>query len=383
LAEGLAYSVEFADSISKVSATAWDACTEGNPFVQHAFLNALEQSGCASAETGWQPYHILLRDPQGGSFVGFMPCYVKSHSFGEYVFDHAWAGAFERAGGSYYPKLQSSIPFTPVTTPRLLTTPTLADAVKPALLQSIQKLVEQAGLSSVHLTFLQSHEAKLAESYGYLIRADQQFHWQNHKYTNFNDFLAALSSRKRKQIKKERRTALESGIEIEQLSGTDITEKHWDHFFDFYQDTSARKWGQPYLNRSFFSLISASMPENILLFMCKRNGKYIGGALNFIGLDTLYGRYWGCLEEHPCLHFETCYYQAIDYAIANDLSFVEAGAQGPHKLARGYSPVKTYSAHWITDPAFRDAIARFLSAERQEIEADVAYLATQTPFKKK
>lgn len=374
---------EFVDSISKINAESWNGWTNGNPFVSHAFLNALEQSGCVAAETGWQPYHIILRNSQSGVPVGFMPCYIKSHSFGEYVFDHAWAGAFERAGGNYYPKLQSSVPFTPVTTPRLLAAPGMADQVQSALLNAVQSLVEKTGLSSAHLTFLQKKDAKLAETHGYMVRTDQQFHWQNQNYVDFKDFLDSLSSRKRKQIKKERQIALSTGIEIEQINGADITEGHWDHFFEFYQDTGTRKWGQPYLNRTFFSLINASMAENILLFMCKRDGKYIAGALNFLGPDTLYGRYWGCREEQPCLHFEACYYRAIDYAIANGLSYVEAGAQGPHKLARGYSPVKTYSAHWITNPDFRDAISRFLVIERQEIDADIDYLSARTPFKSK
>jgi len=383
LSEAQPYSAEIVGSISDIDAVAWDACSEGNPFLKHAFLAALEQSGSATAETGWQPYHIKLFDnsSSGAQPVGYMPCYLKSHSYGEYVFDHAWAHAFENAGGNYYPKLQASIPFTPVTAPRLLTLPGATMATKEALLHSLTGAVQHLGISSAHLTFLSKEDAALAADAGLLVRTDQQFHWKNEGYENFDAFLAALSSRKRKQIKKERRTALENGIEVEHLRGADITEAHLDQFFDFYQDTSARKWGQAYLNRDFFARIHKNMPDDILLFMCRRDGRYVAGAINFLGPDTLYGRYWGCIEDHPCLHFETCYYQAIDYAIAHDLSTVEAGAQGPHKLARGYTPVKTYSAHWITNPGFRDAVARFLKVERQDIDAQVDYLATRTPFK--
>ncbi len=369
-------------AITDIDAATWDACTSGNPFVKHAFLAALERSGSASTETGWQPYHIKLTRQSDGQCVGFLPCYLKGHSYGEYVFDHAWANAFEHAGGRYYPKLQSSVPFTPVTTPRLLTLGMDDFASKTALLQSVASAVEQLGVSSAHLTFLPKSEAELAAKLGFLVRTDQQFHWKNNSYESFDAFLNALSSRKRKQIKKERRTALANGITIEHLRGTDITEAHWDQFFAFYQDTGARKWGQPYLNRDFFTRIQKTMPDDILLFMCRRAGRYVAGALNFIGPDTLYGRYWGCLEDHPCLHFETCYYQAIDFAIKHGLSTVEAGAQGPHKLARGYTPVKTYSAHWIANQDFKAAIERFLKIERQDIDAEVNYLTTRTPFKK-
>jgi len=380
LPEAQPFSAEIIGSIKDIDAAEWDACTEGNPFLKHAFLKALEASGCATAETGWQPYHIRLTN-QGGTVLGFLPCYLKSHSFGEYVFDHAWAHAFENAGGAYYPKLQSSVPFTPVTCPRLLLKPNADKAGKAGLLQAVTEATKQLGLSSAHLTFLPEPEASLAQEKGFLLRTDQQFHWHNNGYNSFDDFLEALSSRKRKQIRKERRAALAGDIQIEQLHGTDITEAHLDQFYLFYQDTGMRKWGQPYLNREFFAQIHDSMPENILLFMCSRDGKYIAGAINFLGPDTLYGRYWGCTEDQPFLHFETCYYQAIDYAISRSLKTVEAGAQGPHKIARGYEPVKTYSAHWIPDPQFRDALERFLTVEGQDVDAEVEYLAARTPFK--
>jgi len=376
------FRAEIVGSITDVEAAQWDDCCNGNPFLKHAFLEALELSGSATAETGWRPYHIRLVNTSDNTFAGFMPCYLKSHSFGEYVFDHAWAHAFENAGGAYYPKLQSSVPFTPVTTPRLLVKNLADEKAKEALLHSVTSSVEKMGLSSAHLTFLPKAEASLAAQNGFLVRNDQQFHWKNENYQSFDDFLNALSSRKRKQIKKERRTALANNITIEQLRGTEITQDHWDQFYRFYQDTGTRKWGQPYLNREFFTRIHASMPDDILLFMCRRNDKYIAGAINFIGPDTLYGRYWGCIEDHPCLHFETCYYQAIDYAIAHGLNTVEAGAQGPHKLARGYTPVKTYSAHWISNPGFREAVARFLTVEREDVDAEVDYLSNRSPFKK-
>jgi len=382
LSKAQPYSAEIIGSITEIDAADWDACTNGNPFLKHAFLSALETSGSATAETGWQPYHIRLTQQSNLQPVGYLPCYLKGHSYGEYVFDHAWANAFEHAGGHYYPKLQSSIPFTPVTTPRLLTKPGTKHEVKEALLHTVTGAVQQLAISSAHLTFLQKTEADLATKLGYLVRTDQQFHWQNNGYENFGDFLGALSSRKRKQIKKERQTALADGIKIERLQGGQITDEHWDQFFAFYQDTGTRKWGQPYLNREFFSRIHTDMPDNIVLFMCKRSGKYIAGALNFLGPDRLYGRYWGCLEDHPCLHFETCYYQAIDFAIEHGLKTVEAGAQGPHKLARGYTPVKTYSAHWMANQGFRDAVDRFLKVERQDINAEVDYMRTRSPFKK-
>ena len=381
MADSQSYSAQVFGSISEIGANEWDACTEGNPFVKHAFLHALEQSGCATADTGWQPYHIGIKSVGCDQYIAFMPCYLKSHSYGEYVFDHAWANAFERAGGRYYPKLQAATPFTPATTPKLLISPSTPIEAKEALLETLRRAVAGLGISSAHLTFLTKQEADIASKAGYLVRTDQQFHWENNDYKSFDDFLGALSSRKRKQIRKERRVATSTGIVIEQFRGTEIKETHWDAFFEFYQDTGARKWGQPYLNRDFFTRAGATMGENIVLFLCRNSEHYIAGALNFLGPDTLYGRYWGCLEDHPCLHFEACYYQAIDYAIEKGLKTVEAGAQGPHKIARGYVPIKTYSAHWIENEGFRTAVANFLTTERQNVEAEVNYLAGRTPFK--
>lgn len=376
------FHAEIASSLSGIPKEEWNRFAGDNPFLCYPFLSALEQSGSAIAETGWQPYHIVLKAQKDDTIKGFLPCYLKSHSFGEYVFDHAWANAYERAGGNYYPKLQSCIPFTPATCQRMLTKPDDIEAKK-ALLQALKGAVQQLAIPTAHLTFLEKQETDIAAELGFLIRTDQQFHWRNKGYKNFDEFLAELSSRKRKQIRKERRQALDSGIEIERLRGGQITSDHLDQFFAFYQDTGARKWGQPYLNRDFFEQIHGSMADKILLFMCKREDRYIAGAINFLSATSLYGRYWGCLEDHPCLHFETCYYQAIDFAIEHGLERVEAGAQGPHKLARGYEPVKTYSAHWIANEGFRDAVDRFLRIEREEVDAEVEYLNTRTPFKER
>lgn len=312
-----------------------------------------------------------------------MPLYAKNHSHGEYVFDHAWANAYEQAGGRYYPKLQSSIPFSPVNSPKLLIMPghDITD-VQQALLSAAKKITHDLNISSLHLTFLPEDERTSAITADYLLRTDQQFHWKNNQYADFEGFLAALSSRKRKQIRKERKTASANGIEIETLFGPDTKESHWDAFHSFYLDTGARKWGQAYLNRAFFAEIAETMPEKILLVMCKKEDSYIAGALNFIGTDTLYGRYWGCIEDHPCLHFEACYYQAIEYAIKNKISLIEAGAQGTHKLARGYEPTATHSAHWLTQPGFRSAVEQFLISEKQNVDAEIEYLSGHTPFKK-
>ena len=376
------FKAQIFSDISDIPAETWNSMAGDNPFMQHAFLHALENSGCVGTQTGWQQFHIEVTEENNDKPLGYMPLYVKSHSSGEYVFDHAWANAFENAGGSYYPKLQSSVPFTPVTGPRLMVASGAPDGVQEALLQAVSNAAVQHKLSSAHITFMHKAEAEEAKKSGYLIRTGQQFHWQNSDYSNFDDFLAQLSSRKRKQIKKERRTATSSGITFELLEGADIKQEHWDVFFSFYIDTGARKWGQPYLNREFFTQIGKSMPEQLLLILCKLDGQYIAGALNFKSEHTLYGRYWGCLEDHPCLHFETCYYQAIDYAIKHGMASVEAGAQGPHKLARGYSPVVTYSAHFIANPSFKDAIAEFLLHERDAVDAEVKYLEKRTPFKK-
>jgi predicted N-acyltransferase len=381
----------FSQQIADIGQQGWDACAgTANPFVCFDFLHALERSGSAAAETGWQPYHIAVTggDDDATGPLAVMPLYVKNHSYGEYVFDHAWANAYERAGGAYYPKLQSSVPFSPVTGPRLLVrdregiTDDGTALLKSGLFGAGADLTDRLGLSSLHITFMTPEDASAAEAGGYLIRHDQQFHWRNRNFTSFDDFLASLSSRKRKQIRKERRTVADSGVTIRALTGSDISEAHWDHFFACYQDTGARKWGAPYLNRAFFSLIGESMAGRILLIQCELDGRPIASALNFIGTDTLYGRYWGCLEDVPCLHFEACYYRAIDFAIAHGLAFVEAGAQGPHKVARGYEPVKTYSAHYLRDPSFRDAVARFLDVERRDIEAEIDYFGDHTPFRK-
>lgn len=357
----------------------WDRCAgHDNPFTRHAFFSALEESGSATAKAGWQPAHIVI-DGADGDPAAILPAYLKSHSLGEYVFDHGWADAFERAGGRYYPKLQISVPFTPATGPRLLLRdPELA----PALLAAAEMLVRQNNLSSAHATFIPPDQLAYFESAGWLIRTDQQFHWTNQGYGSFDDFLAALASRKRKAVRKERASSLEGGITVEQLSGSAITEAHWDAFWEFYQDTGSRKWGRPYLTRRFFSLLSEKMADSVLLVLAMRGGRPIAGALNLIGSDALYGRYWGCIEEQPFLHFELCYYQAIDYAIAHGLKRVEAGAQGSHKLARGYLPVTTYSAHFIANSGFRRAVADFLAQEREAVEQEREWLGEQAPFRR-
>ncbi|GAA4178992.1 GNAT family N-acetyltransferase [Shinella granuli] len=359
-----------------------DAQVPYNPFVSHAFLSALEESGCAVAETGWLGQHLLL-EGDDGALLGALPVYLKNHSQGEYVFDHGWADAFERAGGRYYPKLQASIPFTPATGPRLLhraDQPVIA--TQAALAEGLKELSKRHGVSSAHVTFVPEAEMPVFEAAGYLHRTDQQFHFLNAGYGSHADFLETLASRKRKALKKERRTALEHGIEIDWLTGGDLTEKIWDQFFTFYMDTGSRKWGRPYLNRRFYSLIGERMADDILLVMARRNGRYIAGAINFIGGDTLFGRHWGCIEDHAFLHFEVCYHQAIDFAIEKGLARVEAGAQGEHKLARGYLPVTTHSAHHITHPGLRRAVADYLERERRDVEATGEYLAEHGPFRR-
>ena len=370
-----------AASISAIPAARWDALANpdpatSNPFVSHAFLLALEQSNSATAETGWAGRHLILET--NGEITGLAPCYLKSHSFGEYVFDHGWADAYGRAGGRYYPKLQCTLPFTPVTGPRLFAA---TAAERATLSEGLIDLARQSRASSVHITFLPEADWSALGGKTWLQRTDTQFHWHNRGYGSFEDFLAALSSRKRKNIRRERAEVQASGIEIESLTGAAITETHWDHFFAFYMDTGSRKWGTPYLTREFFSLISASMVDRILLVMCRRAGRWIGGALNFIGGDALYGRNWGAIEHHPCLHFEACYYQAIDFAIARGLARVEAGAQGPHKLARGYLPQATWSLHHLADPRLQRAVAGYLAQERREIAQDRETLAGYAPFK--
>ncbi len=353
-----------------------------NPFVSFDFLSILEESGCAVGATGWQGHHLRLED-SGGRLLGAVPCYVKSHSQGEYVFDHGWADAFERAGGAYYPKLQASVPFTPATGPRLLVgSGSNASSTRLALAQSLRQVAQHLEISSAHVTFAGADDVAALEAAGFLHRTDQQFHFFNEGYSSYDDFLGSLASRKRKALKKERREALSAGIAIDRLTGSDLTENVWDDFFAFYMDTGGRKWGRPYLNRKFFSLVGERMADDVLLVMARRDGSYIAGAINFIGSDTLFGRNWGCIEDHPCLHFEVCYHQAIDFAIEKGLKVVEAGAQGEHKLARGYLPVTTHSAHFIAHPGMRRAVADYLKRERRDVEQMGEYLGEHTPFRK-
>ncbi|TIL66365.1 GNAT family N-acetyltransferase [Mesorhizobium sp.] len=386
-----AYAIRVASGIGAFTCAEWDGLggtsrgdTENgyNPLVSFAFLSAIEDSGCAVRRTGWQGHHLRLETAQG-KLLGAIPCYLKSHSQGEYVFDHGWSDAFERAGGRYYPKLQCAVPFTPVTGPRLLVNKGEdSRAVKAGLAAGLKAVTEKLGVSSAHVTFAQLRDVEALEAAGFLHRTDQQFHFFNEGYSTYDDFLATLASRKRKAMRKERREALAHGISIDWLTGKDLTERVWDDFFAFYMDTGSRKWGRPYLSREFFSMIGERMADDILLVMARRNGRYIAGAINFIGSDALYGRNWGCIEDHPFLHFEVCYHQAIDFAIDRKLKVVEAGAQGEHKLARGYRPVTTHSAHYIAHPGLRNAVADYLRRERREVERMAGYLEEHTPFRK-
>lgn len=370
------------DRIADFDAVLWDRCAASdgsfNPFLTHAFLLALETSGSVGGRTGWKPFHLVVE--QGTELVGVVPLYVKGHSQGEYVFDHSWADALQRAGGRYYPKLQATVPFTPATGRRVLPVRDEPE-LEAVLFEACASLVKETGVSSLHMTFMTKSQWERSAQSGFLQRMDQQFHWYNEGYASFEDFLAQLTSKKRKDLRRERRDALANGVEIEWVTGTDLTEAHWDAFFEFYMDTGSRKWGTPYLTRRFFSEINQHLAAHTLLILCKRDGRYIGGALNFIGNDTLYGRNWGCTEYHPFLHFETCYYQAIDFAIARGLKRVEAGAQGQHKIARGYQPQATYSAHWIAHQGFRDAVANYLERERAQVVEDIAHIETMLPFK--
>lgn len=383
------YNLHITHDMADLGRKDWTACLDdtlsprkANPFLSYDFLQSLEQSGCVSDQTGWLPHHMALKS-EDGACLAVAPLYLKAHSQGEYVFDYTWADALERAGGQYYPKLQSAIPFTPVNAPKILTRTNIRqqNAIA-AFAQGLRQLCERYPISSAHLTFLPEGQKDQFERQGFLIRRDQQFHWINEDYENFEDFLSQLSSRKRKNIRKERTTAQSHGLIIRHKTGTDIREEDWDAFFSFYMDTGARKWGQPYLNRLFFSLLGERMADQLLLIMAYEDETPIAGALNIIGGDTLYGRYWGTTKQYPCLHFELCYHQAIDWAIANGLSCVEAGAQGEHKLARGYIPQTTWSAHWIDHPAFRDVIANYLERERDTAEADQEFLTNLSPFKK-
>ncbi|WP_299361091.1 GNAT family N-acetyltransferase [uncultured Paracoccus sp.] len=365
--------------IEGVSASDWDGCGDGpDPFTSHRFLLALERSGSVGKRTGWLPSHLVAR--LGGVVVGVAPAYLKTHSQGEYIFDHAWADAYMRAGGQYYPKLQSAVPFTPATGPRLLAR---EPAIRSALLQAMQRLTEQAGLSSAHVTFCTAAERRLGEAAGWLGRTTTQYHWENRGYGSFEDFLGDLSSRKRKAIRKERERAQGFGGTIRRLTGDDIRPAHWDAFWTFYQDTGSRKWGRPYLTRAFFDQLHETMRDDVLLVLAERDGKPVAGALNLIGRDTLFGRYWGCIEDHPFLHFELCYYQAIDWAIGRGLARVEAGAQGEHKLARGYMPSEIHSLHWVGDPGFRAALADYLADEGAVVGDDMAETAAFGPFRRK
>jgi uncharacterized protein len=347
-----------------------------NPFLAYDFLWSLEESGCATGTTGWLAQHLVL-DGAGGRPAAIMPCYLKSHSQGEYVFDHGWADAYSRAGGRYYPKLQAAVPFTPVPGPRLLARD---DEGRAILAEAGRELARTLGVSSLHATFLTEAEWELLGAHGYLQRTDQQFHFVNEGYRDFEDFLAALSSRKRKAVRRERRDAV-TDLSIVQLTGADLNEAAWDAFFRFYMDTGSRKWGRPYLNRKFFSLIGERMADRILLVLALRAGQAVAGALNLIGSDTLFGRYWGTTIEQPFLHFELCYYQAIEWGITHGMKRVEAGAQGEHKLARGYRPTTTYSAHYIVDAGFRRAVEEYLKRERREVSRDHEVLAEYLPFR--
>lgn len=369
--------------INEIDQTTWNDCAGAgvfNPFVDHRFLKALEDSKSACPETGWAPFHITLE--QDDETLAVLPLYLKSHSRGEYVFDGSWANAWHQAGGRYYPKLQSSVPFTPATGPRLLAkTGSYQQEWQRQLLNVATELAARTKVSSLHITFMTEAEWQLAGSCGMLQRLDTQFHWYNDSYDDFEQFLSELSSKKRKNIRRERRDAVLADVEIEWVTGTDLKEHHWDAFFEFYTDTSYRKWGSNYLTREFFSMVSESMPESTLLILAKRAGRYVAGAINFIGGDTLFGRNWGCTEHHPFLHFEVCYYQAIDFAIERKLRCVEAGAQGSHKIARGYLARETYSAHWLASEDFKEAVADFLNREQRYVKSDIEYVQTHSPFK--
>ncbi|NND41990.1 MAG: N-acetyltransferase [Silicimonas sp.] len=375
--------------LSEISPEVWDACAcpetfEGgrpvDPFTTHRFLSALEASGSVGTGTGWQPHHLVAR--AAGEVIAVAPLYAKSHSQGEYIFDHNWAHAWERAGGRYYPKLQMAVPFTPATGRRFLTLPGHESDGMIALTQGALEIANRNQLSSVHATFCTPEEAERGEAMGLLHRVTQQYHWENDGYADFGAFLTALSSRKRKTIRRERRIAQAFGGEIVALTGEALEPEHWDAFWEFYQDTGARKWGTPYLTRAFFDIVQDRMRDDVLLVLAMRDGRPVAGALNFIGREVLFGRYWGAVEHHDCLHFELCYYQAIDYAIENSMLRVEAGAQGEHKLARGYLPVECHSLHWIGDPGFSKAVAEYLEAERAAVDEDIEILTSLGPFRK-
>ncbi|SEO71059.1 hypothetical protein SAMN04490248_11026 [Salinihabitans flavidus] len=380
--------IESHPSLGGIDAAEWDACAcpeaadggrPDDPFTTYRFLSALEESGSVGPGTGWQPRYLVAREE--GVSIACAPLYAKSHSQGEYVFDHNWAYAYERAGGRYYPKLQIAVPFTPVAGRRFLTRPEYEEMGVAALVQGAVQIASDNGLSSLHATYCTPQEAEAGRAMGLLHRTGQQFHWQNRDYADFDAFLASLSSRKRKNIRRERAQAQDFGGTIRCYTGAEITPEHWDAMWRFYQDTGARKWGTPYLSRAFFDIAHERLRDDILLVLAERDGRPVAGAMNLIGRDVLYGRYWGCIEHHPCLHFELCYYQAIDWAIRHGLSRVEAGAQGEHKLARGYLPVETHSLHWMADAGFADAVARYLEAEREAVSQDIEVLTAWGPFR--
>ena len=381
------FTTRVANSAAEIHAAAWNACAnpagslDCHPFTRHEFFAALEMSGSASPETGWQPFHLVLE--RDGAVVAILPLYLKGHSFGEYVFDQGWADALERVGGRYYPKLQSSVPFTPVAGRRLLVAASAdQEEAQQLLLSAGAEAANGLGVSSLHITFMTKTEWAAAAACGYLLRTDQQFHWENDGYSSFDAFVGELSSSRRKNMRKERAAVREAGITFEWLTGSDLQEWHWDAFYEFYIETGSRKWGRPYLTREFFSRIGADMGESILLILAHRARRPIAGALNFMGEGVLYGRNWGASEFVPFLHFETCYYQAIEFAIAKRLRKVEAGAQGAHKLLRGYRPIAMHSAHYIRHQGLRDAVARYLSSERERVSSEIERASAATPFRK-
>ena len=368
-------------SLREIPPAEWDRCAgDVNPSLCYAFLSAMEDSGSATERTGWAPQHLTIADA-AGRVIGAAPLYLKNHSYGEYIFDYGWADAYERAGGRYYPKLLAAVPFTPVPGPRLLVAPDAPANTRRYLIGGMVELARQRKISSLHVNFPQEEDLGELEQAGFLQRMGQQFHWTNEGYGTFDDYLAALTARKRKAVKKERREALEPGLEIDVLTGPSLTPKVWDAFYRFYLATSDRKWGSAYLNRRFFAMIGERMPEKIVLVMARHGREYVAGAFNLLGKDTIYGRNWGSYGDYKFLHFECCYYRAIEFAIDHGLKRVEAGAQGPHKLQRGYLPVPTYSAHWLPDPAFRRAVAQFLAREREMVASKIEHLAEFSPFR--
>lgn len=382
MASSKSLNVDILEAINAIGPAEWNSCVGADePFAKHEFLSALEESGCTAANAGWMPQHFILRDDQG-KLLGCSPAYLKGHSYGEYVFDWSWADAYERAGGRYYPKLQCAIPFTPVSGHRLLLAPDAPKDSQAHLLEAMIARAKELHLSSLHITFSTVQEWEVAQENGFLGRIGHQYHWDNNDYTCFDDFLDSLSSRKRKSIRKERQAVKDSGITLKCLSGDEITENHWDAFYAFYLDTSGRKWGHPYLNRDFFSLLGQRMSQDIALVLAYQEDAIVAGALNLKGDQTIYGRYWGCLEDFRFLHFEACYYQAIDYAIKHRLARVEAGAQGQHKIQRGYLPQKTYSSHWIADRGFQRAVEDFLQHDQKVNDLEMKELSSLSPYKK-